>query len=106
RQVQFSGGLGEIQVFRHSHEIADMTQLHIVARSLTISGAFATPMSFKIRKWRRHAQYTSTSTAACSADFTTSSNFRWWPSANTPLSLADASGTDSRKLSKKLLFTA
>ena len=45
-------------------------------------------------------QYTSTNTAACSADFTTSSDFRsfvsgsfnfaWWPSAR-------SSGTDSRK---------
>ncbi len=50
------------------------------------------------------AQYTNTSTAACSADFTTSSNFRSFVFAS--LSLADTSGTDSRKLSRKLLFTA
>ena len=40
------------------------------------------------------AQYTSTSTAACSADFTTSSNFL--SLAFGSLSLADTSGTDSR----------
>ena len=49
-------------------------------------------------------QYTSTSTAACSADFTTSSNFRSFVFGS--LSFAETSGTDSRKLSRKLLFTA
>ena len=49
-------------------------------------------------------QYTSTSTAACSADFTTSSNWRGWVDGS--LSLAETSGTDSRKLRRKLLFTA
>ena len=49
-------------------------------------------------------QYTSTSTAASWADFTTSSNFR--SAVNGSLSLADTAGTDSRKLNRKLLFTA
>ena len=49
-------------------------------------------------------QYTSTSTAACCADFTTSSNFRSFVIG--ALSLAETSGTDSRKLNRKLLLTA
>ena len=43
-------------------------------------------------------QYTSTSTAACSTDLTTSSNFRSFDSGS--LSLAATPGTDSRKLSR------
>jgi len=50
------------------------------------------------------SQYTNTSTAACSVDFTTSSNFRSLVFGS--LSLADTSGSDSRKLSTRLLFTA
>lgn len=42
------------------------------------------------------AQYTSTSTVACSTDFTTSSNLRSFVWAS--FSLAATSGTDSRKL--------
>src|SRR5437773_12281094 len=42
------------------------------------------------------AQYTSTSTAVCSASFTTSSNFL--AAVCDSLSLAETSGTDSRKL--------
>ena len=57
-------------------------------------------------RWSRAlcTQYTSTSTAARSADFTTSSNFRSCVSGS--LSFAATSGTDSRKPSRKLLFTA
>jgi hypothetical protein len=40
------------------------------------------------------AQYTSTNTAACSADFTTSSNFRSFVSGS--FNFADTSGTESR----------
>ena len=43
-------------------------------------------------------QCTNTSTAACSADFTTSSNFRSLVSG--AFNFADTSGTDSRKLSR------
>src|SRR2546428_10157332 len=52
----------------------------------------------------RRNQYTNTSTAAFSADFTTSSNFTSFVFGS--LSLAETSGTDSRKPSRKLLFTA
>ena len=45
-------------------------------------------------------QYTNTSTAACSADFTTSLNFRCFVSGS--LSVAATSGTDSRKLRRRL----
>ena len=50
----------------------------------------------------RAAQYTNTSTAAFSADFTTSSNLRSLVLGS--LSLAATSGTDSRMLSRKLLL--
>jgi len=56
------------------------------------------------RRGRPDAQYTSTSTAAFSADFTMSSNLHSLVFGS--LSLADTSGTDSRKLSRKLLLTA
>ena len=49
-------------------------------------------------------QYTKTSTAASCADFTTSSNFR--SAVIGSFSLAETAGTDSRKLNRKLLFTA
>ena len=42
RQTELCGGFGEIQIFRHSHEIAKMTQLHIVTWSLAIPERFAT----------------------------------------------------------------
>ena len=45
-----------------------------------------------------------TNAAACSAAFTTSSNFRSFVSGS--FNYADTSGTDSRKPSRKLLFTA
>jgi hypothetical protein len=57
-----------------------------------------------LRKSGRIAQYTIMRTAACSADFTTSSNFRSRVSGS--LSLGATAGTDSRKLRRKLLFTA
>jgi hypothetical protein len=44
----------------------------------------------------KNLQYTSTSTAACSADFTTSSNFR--SDVTGSFSLAETAGTDSRKV--------
>ena len=53
---------------------------------------------------RHDIQYTSTSTAACCADFTTSSNFSSWVFGS--FSLAETSGTDSRKPKRKLLLTA
>ena len=43
-------------------------------------------------------QYTRMGTAACSADFTTSSNFRSFVSGS--FNFADTSGTDSRKLNR------
>ena len=52
-------------------------------------------------------QYTRTKTAACSASLTISSNFGVAVCEDFgSLSLAETSGTDSRKLSRKLLFTA
>ena len=51
-----------------------------------------------------NAQYTSTSTAASRADFTTSSNLR--SAVFGALSFDETSGTDSRKLNSKLLLTA
>src|SRR5205823_4418015 len=53
---------------------------------------------------RRRSQYTSTSAVASLACSTTSSNFMSFAFGS--LSLAATSGTDSRKPSKKLLFTA
>ena len=53
---------------------------------------------------RRGNQYTSTSTAAACADFTTSSNFR--SAVTGVLSVAETAGTDSRKLNSRLLLTA
>jgi len=40
--MQLCGGLGEIQNFRHSHEIPQVTQFHIVTGSLAISISLAT----------------------------------------------------------------
>lgn len=57
-----------------------------------VFGQVALPSPFR---WRHGAQYTSTSTAACSAAFATSSNFRSFVSGS--LSFADTAGTDSRK---------
>src|SRR6266480_1639578 len=53
---------------------------------------------------RGRSQYTSTSAVASLACSNTSSNFMSFAFGS--LSLAAISGTDSRKLSKKLLFTA
>jgi hypothetical protein len=40
--MQLCGGLGEIKIFRHSHEITQVTQFHIVPGSLASSIALAT----------------------------------------------------------------
>ncbi len=69
---------------------------------LTLSGLQPFLCDTRIRQ--RAAQYTSTRTAACSADFTTSSNLRSRVIGS--LSFAATSGTDSRKLRRRLLFTA
>ena len=52
----------------------------------------------------REVQYTSTSTAASCADFTTSEKVS--SAVFGDLSLAETAGTDSRKLKIKLLLTA
>jgi hypothetical protein len=45
--MQFRRGPGEIQIFRHSHEIPQMTQFHIVADSLLRPNALATGQYLK-----------------------------------------------------------
>jgi hypothetical protein len=42
RQMQLCGGFGEIQDFRHGHEITQVTQFHILTGSLAILVALAT----------------------------------------------------------------
>jgi hypothetical protein len=42
--MQLCGGLGEIQIVRHSHEIPQVTQFHIVTGRLSIPTALATAL--------------------------------------------------------------
>src|SRR5439155_13379324 len=61
----------------------------------------------RTQKQNSFVQYTNTNTAACSAAFTTSSNFGMATGKEFgSLSFAETSGIDSRKLSRKLLLTA
>src|SRR5208282_2446379 len=78
----------------------------LVGRSTPPQASTTAPhvLSLLLRWLLAPSQYTSTNTAACSADFTTSWNFSSFVLGG--LSLAETSGTDSRKLNRKLLLTA
>jgi hypothetical protein len=93
--------IGIVEGPRRTYRTTDVSTL--AATTGQIALALLAPLSAALDA-PRCAQYTKTSTVACLADSPTSSNLDSLMLGS--LSSAATSGTDSRKLSRKLLFKA